>query len=273
LRLTSHMRLIRITLPEVEDSARLQRWLRDAMTGYLQVALGVGNPYAVVAPTLAALIRTSGGHRVVDLASGGGGPWPRLLEDVTKELGSSPAVTLTDVQPNLTAAPELERLPGVSYRREPMSALAVSPDLDGVRTMFTGLHHFDETEVTAVLRAAQDARVPFLAAEATHRSFRGLAVSLLIPLLVVLLMPQVRPRRLLPLLLTYLPPLLPILIWWDGFASTLKTYRVEELRALTEAITEPGYAWRVDEITVRGAPIPVTVIVGVPSEAPRPSPS
>jgi hypothetical protein len=257
----------RITLPEVEDSGRLPRWLRDAMTGYLQVAIGLGKPYAVVAPALANLIRTSGGDHVVDLASGGGGPWPGLVEGLKSEMGAYPTVTLTDIQPNLAAATELERLPGVSYRRAPVSALAVPRELEGVRTMFTGLHHFSEGEVTSILRAAQDARVPFLAAEATHRSVRGLLVTMIVPLLVLLLMPRVRPRRLLPLLLTYLPPLMPVLIWWDGVASTLKSYRAEELRALASAIEEPGYAWRVEELTVRGAPIPVTVIVGRPTSS------
>lgn len=255
----------RISLPEIEDSSRLPRWLRDAMTGYLQVAIGVGKPYTIVAPVLADLIRTHKENHVLDLASGGGGPWPGLIEQLKSELDVYPAVTLTDVQPNLTAATELERLPGVSYRREPVSAVAIPRHLEGVRTMFTGLHHFDEDQVTSILRSAQDARVPFLAAEATHRSVRGLLVTALIPLLVLLLMPQVRPRRLLPLLLTYLPPLIPALIWWDGFASTLKSYRAEELRRLASAIEEPGYVWRVEELTFRGAPIPVTVVIGRPA--------
>ncbi len=201
----------------------------------------------------------------MDLASGGGGPWPALVEGLKSELGAYPTVTLTDIQPNLGVVTELERLPRVSYRRDPISALAVPPDLEGVRTMFTGLHHFDEGEVTQLLRSAQDAKVPFLAAEATHRSVRGLLVTAIVPLLVLFLMPRVRPRRFLPLLLTYLPPLLPVLIWWDGFASTLKSYRAEELRALVSAIEEPGYRWRVEELAVHRAPIPVTVLVGRPA--------
>lgn len=162
-------------------------------------------------------------------------------------------------------ATELERQPSKSYHRTPVSALAIPHALVGVRTMFTGLHHFDEGEVTSIFRAAQEARIPFLAAEATHRSMRGLLLLVFVPLLVLFLMPRVRPRRMLPLLLTYLPPLLPILIWWDGLASTLKSYRAEELRTLASGIQEPGYAWRVEELNVSGAPIPVTVVIGCPT--------
>src|SRR5690606_34925599 len=105
-------------------------------------------------------------------------------------------------------------------------------------------------------RNAQEARVPFLAAEATHRSPRGILVTFLIPVLVLLLMPRVRPRRTAPLVLTYLPPVLPLLIWWDGLASTLKTYQVEELESLVSELQEPGYDWSVQEISVPRAPIP-----------------
>jgi hypothetical protein len=238
--------------------------LRDAMTGYLRVAIGLSRPYAVAAPVLAELVRQSGGRRIVDLASGGGGPWPELVKELEASLGEHPTVTLTDIQPNQAAAAELERLPRVQYRREPVSALEIPPDLEGVRTMFTGLHHFSEAEVRSIFRAARDGRVPFLAAEATHRSLRGILLTLLIPLLVVLLMPRVRPRRVLPIVLTYVPPILPILIWWDGFASTMRAYRVEELELLTSEIEVPGYSWRVEEVDVRGSPIPVTVVVGRP---------
>lgn len=259
----------RLNLPEVEDQGWLPRVLRDAITGYLRVAIGFSKPYAVVAPVLVELIRAHGADQVVDLASGGGGPWPELQEALRSELGRHPAVTLTDVNPNLAAAASLEQLPGLSYRRESVSALAVPPGLSGVRTMFTGLHHFSEDEVKGLLRNAQDAQVPFLAAEATHRSVRGLLVTALVPLLVLLLMPLAKPRRPLPVLLTYLPPLLPVLIWWDGFASTLRSYRAPEIRALTESVAVPGYSWRVEELTVPGAPIPVTVVVGRPARVPE----
>lgn len=252
-------------LPEIEDSPRLPGWLRDAMTGYLQVVIDLSRPYSVATPLLAGLVRERGDGRIADLASGGGGPWPGLVEELFGELGEYPMVTLTDIQPNRTAATELERLKGVTYRRDPISALDLPFDLDGVRTMFTGLHHFDVAEVRSIFRAAQEARVPFLGGEATHRSIRGILVTILIPLLVMLLMPRVRPRRVLPLVLTYLPPIIPALIWWDGLASTLKSYRADELEAITAEIREPGYTWRVEEHRVRGAPIPVTVVVGRPT--------
>ena len=72
-------------------------------------------------------------------------------------------------------------------------------------------------------------------------------------------------RRFFTLLLTYLPPLLPVVIWWDGFVSTLRTYTVSELEAFAREVKVDGYEWQVRELPVRGAPIPVLSLVGGPT--------
>lgn len=256
----------RIDLTELEDLPWFPDWLRDPMTGYLKVVIDLTRPYDVCAPVIARALRDAELRGILDLASGGGGPWPGLREAIGRE-GVDAAVTLSDMHPNRHAAERLDGMPGVTYRRAPVSALDVSDDTRRMRTLFTGLHHFGPEAVRAILHDAQAARVPFLAAEATHRSVRGAFVSLFIPLLVLVLMPRVRPRKLVPLLLTYVVPVLPLLIWWDGLASTLRTYRSDELRAIARSIEEPGYVWEVSEVHVPGGPVPVTQILGRPRKA------
>jgi len=108
--------MTRRDLTEIEDWPPLPAWLRDAITGYLRVALSVGKPYATAAPVLAELLRERGETRIVDLASGGGGPWPELVVELERLLGQPPAVTRTDIHPNRTAAVELERLASLRAR-------------------------------------------------------------------------------------------------------------------------------------------------------------
>jgi hypothetical protein len=253
----------RIQLPEIEDQAWCPRWLRDAMTGYLQVIIEKARPYEVAVPILAELLEQASSDQVVDLASGAGGPWPGMLPAL-RRMRPALSVRLTDLNPNARGAGRTDLPPGLTFVPESVPADSVSRELGGVRTMFTTLHHFDVSQVRRILASAQRDRVGFAAFEATQRSAAGLATTLVIPLIVLVLMPWVRPRRLVPLLLTYLPPLLPLLIWWDGLASTLRTYSPEELRAITEEIAEPGYAWSVEEVRVRGAPIPILQLVGRP---------
>jgi len=249
--------LPRLRLFEIEDLPGCPVWLRNAMTGYLQTVIALARPYAVAAEPLAELLRSSGERRIVDLASGGGGPWPGLADEL-RARGLEIELTCTDLYPNADAA---SRLP---FHPQPVSALAVPAELGGARTMFSALHHFAPEEVRAILAAAQEAEVPFASFEATHRSLRGLLASLVFPLTVLFVMPFVRPRRPLALLLTYLPPIVPLAVFWDGLVSMLRTYRVRELEAIAAEIRRPGYEWRVEEIPVQGAPIPVTAVLGRP---------
>jgi len=233
------------------------------MTGFLQVVIEQTRPYEAAIDILNPLLEATGHDTVVDLGSGAGGPWPTLFGSATP--GTS--VILTDLFPNDDAARKLTDKPGLSYRAEPTSALDVPTELHGVRTMFTALHHFEPSEVRDILADAQDSAVPFAAFEATHRSPRGLLVTLLVPILVWVFMPRVKPLRFATLLFTYIVPILPLLIWWDGFASAAKTYTVGELKTMTDSISTPGYEWNSEEIAVPGAPIPLTVLTGRPVAA------
>ena len=249
---------------EIEDMSWCPAWLRDAMTGYLQTVVDVARPYDVAAPILGELIETSGCTSVLDLASGGGGPWPGLRARMGS-IGAGVSVTLCDIEPSGEAAIRFARTPGFEYLTTPVSALDPPRTDHGMWTMFTSLHHFQPADVRRIMSTAQSRGVMFCAFEATSRSGRGVAVSLLIPLLVLLFMPRVRPRRLLPLLLTYLPPILPFLIWWDGLASTLRTYTVAELEEIARELSDERYQWKVREIPVPGAPIPVLSLTGLPT--------
>jgi hypothetical protein len=251
--------LPRLAIPELADQSWWPVWARDAMTGYLHEIIARARPYSLVAPRLAALLRESGATRIVDLCSGAGGPWPGLREEL-HAAGVYADVTCTDLAPNAMAAQRLATGVGVTYLRVPVAATAVPPELTGARTMFSALHHFDDREVRTILADAQAARVPFAAFEATSRSWKGLLATLVIPIAVLVLMPLVRPRDWRALWLTYAPPLMPLAIWWDGVVSTLKTARVEELRAVVSSLPSSEYQWCVEEI--RGGPVPILAVLG-----------
>lgn len=252
----------RLRLLEIEDQTWCPDWLRRAMTGYLRTVNRRMEPYAAAAPMLADVLRRTQEHRVVDLCSGAGGPWAELIEQLRADVPSI-EVCCSDLYPNAAVVKEFEAIEGLEYRTEPTSALEVPDDLPGVRTLFTALHHFEAPAVLAMLRDAQDSGVPFAAFEVTHRSIKGMVATLFMPIFALALMPQVRPRRFLPLLLSYLPPVVPLAIGWDGMVSTLRSYRAEELRAMVEPLQSATYRWTVEERPT-GTPLPMTSLVGEP---------
>ncbi|MEO8660004.1 MAG: hypothetical protein ABI693_16155 [Bryobacteraceae bacterium] len=108
---------------------------------------------------------------------------------------------------------------------------------------------------------AVDARHVF---EATRRHPVALLLTVIVPLLVLVLTPRVRPVRPLALLFTYLIPILPLLIAWDGFVSHLRTYSVDELKSFTAELSAPGYAWEAGELSLPGAPFRLPYVIGLP---------
>lgn len=249
---------------EIADKSWCPSWLRSAMVGYLQAVQEVTRPYADAARPLSELLEDSKSTSVVDLCSGSGGPWPGLHQQLETALGKKVDVTLTDLKPEPSAVNRFAGVPGFVYLREAVLAEMVPKELKGVRTMFTGLHHFSPTDIAEIFEDAQRNGVAFAAFEATHRSLRGLLVTLLIPLMVLLIMPRVRPRRPVPLVLTYVPPIVPAAIWWDGVISTLRTYRAAEIREIIKSIEIPEYRWEVSEERVKGSPLPMLQVVGRP---------
>lgn len=260
----------RLHLFEIEDEPWCPRWLRDAMTDYLAAAHRRAEPYAAAADVLAPLLRRTGTTEIVDLGSGGGGPWPQLLPRLRAH-GLTPRVRLTDLHPNDAAAARLAGT-GLDYVRQPVAALAVPAAWRGWRTLFSSLHHFRPQDARALLRSARDAGVGITAFEATHRSLPALLAMLLLPLAVWIATPFVRPRRLSRFVFTYLVPILPLGIWWDGTVSCLRTYRIDELRDMVADLAGDDYRWETRELRVARAPFPITVLIGEPLRAAKDTP-
>lgn len=257
----------RLHLFEVEDSPLLPSLIRDMMTEYLHWVMDFAGPYDPAAACIASLLRNADTVRVVDLASGGTGPWPRLLPLVTAALGAAPQVTLTDLHPNRAAFARAERSSNGAIRghREPVDAMAVPSSLPGVRTMFTGLHHLSPEQVRALMHDAAAQRQPFVAFELTRRSVGGVLLMVSSVLLVLASAPFIRPFRLERLVLTWLIPVLPIFIVWDGVVSALRTYTPSELRTLAAGVKVPGYVWRAGEEQGASRRTAVTYLIGEPA--------
>lgn len=257
--------LPRLHLFELIDQQWCPTPLRDHCTNYLATITQRMGVFDAVAPLLLRGLEAAGTDTVLDLGSGGGGPLPRLSELLRREHGRDIRVRQSDLFPNDQARARAIAA-GAEYLEQPVDASRVPPDLRGMRTLFSAFHHFRPDAARAVLADAQARGVPIGVFEVVERSPRGILGSLLIPLLVLGFTPLVRPLTLPRLLLTYVVPLLPLAIFWDGLVSALRAHRPEELRSMTQALTRDGYTWEVGVIQKPGKP-PVTYVLGLP--APR----
>ena len=256
----------RVHLLEIHDQPWCPAGVRDAITDLLQWTLTTVHHYAAAAPVLARALRKSGADTVVDLGSGGGGPWARVLPDLARN-GATPRLVLTDKFPNRRAlARTAARLgPRAAVEPDSVDARAVPGRLAGFRTLFTTFHHFAAADARAVLADAARGARGIAVFEVTRRS----PVTLVLMLGFVftfLVVPFVRPFRWDRLLWTYVVPLVPFVAVWDGVVSCLRTYTPAELRGLGAGLD--GWEWEAGEVSRRWWPVPVTYLVGYPRVPP-----
>lgn len=252
----------------------------------LRLLLNSGGHYNSIVPHLREGLNATRTHTIVDLCSGGGGPWFSLTQELER-VGLTPKVVLTDLFPNHEAfAAAAAACPRIRSCPEPVDASAMPPELVGFRTLFTSFHHFRPNTARAILADAVRNRAGIGIFEFTYRIPWLLALLLVVPSLIgiiliaplmLFVMPFVRPVRFAPLFFTYVVPILPLLMpligVWDGAVSCLRTYTVAEMLEMAHSVSsaEPGrvdsYRWKAGTVPTAVYPyMPVSYLVGVPAE-------
>jgi hypothetical protein len=257
----------RLHLFEIEDQSWCPRVLRDALTDYLRFVMDRFTPYAPAAPLLAQALDRSRSSHVVDLCSGGGGPWVDLLRRLRAEGRTALRVQLTDYYPNRAAFARLRDLSGgaIVGVNEPVDATDVPPHLAGFLTMFTALHHFRPAVARRILEGAVRQQRGIAVFEITRRSPIDMVGMPFFALGVLLFTPFIRPFRWSRLLWTYVIPLVPLMAWWDATVSCLRTYTPDDLREMVAHLQSDDYTWDVGIVRVPLPPVSMTYLVGTPN--------
>lgn len=232
------------------------------MTDYLGYVEGKFQLHRLALEPLSRALDDSGAARIVDLCSGAGGPLVPILREWAAEGRVVPAV-LTDLYPHTDVAATDDGL--CRYRSEPVDATAVPQDLIGLRTLFNGLHHFRPNQAKAVLADAVRASQPVAVFEVADRTLLAILPLVLVPLFVLLMTPFIRPFRWSRLLWTYLIPVLPLAILFDGVVSYLRAYTPEELIQMALEVEPKAYLWQAGYQKIPKLPGRMTYLTGIPS--------
>ncbi len=172
----------------------------------------------------------------LDLASGAGGPYPRMAIAIADQLGKNVKVTLSDLNPHVESwkavADDLSRSNcTIAFAEEPVDATKVSPDLPGIRTINASFHHLPPSSAKALIQSAIDCDQPLIISDpkpvmpmifyqgpmAVHASLywvyrkfkegKGLSACIKLPAVILILM-------------------------HDGTASVLRSYSADQIRKM-----------------------------------------
>jgi hypothetical protein len=264
----------RIQFIEIHEQPWFPSSIRDQITDTLRFGFNFLKAYSPVVTRLQSALDSTksespGRRAIVDLCSGGGGPWFHLAQQIhSRTNGDQPGfqIWLTDKYPNSrshqNANPAFENR--ITFYPESVDATRVPQELRGFRTMFTSFHHFSPEDAREVLQNAVDAGEGIGVFEITSRSPAAIVRVFAWVGFLFLGTPWVRPFRWTRLLWTYLVPIIPSVLIFDGIVSCLRTYRQNELREIVKPMTT--YRWEIAEDAGSVWGPRITCLIGYPRQ-------
>lgn len=255
--------MARIHLFEFEDFQWFPKGLRNYLTDFLQFVSNKFDVYKGAVPLLDEALQHSGGNRIIDLASGGGGGL-LILAGHLEEKHPDLEIVLTDYYPNIAAFKATASKSKVfSFCEHSVNAMDVPVDLRGLRTQFLSLHHFHPEQAVKILQNAVDSNSAIALFEAQERNVKSIISMIFSPVSVLLVTPMIRPFKIGRIVFTYIIPLVPLFVMWDGIVSALRTYSVKEMDGLVKQVKgHEQFTWKIGR--QKSGPGMIPYLIGYP---------
>jgi len=251
-------------LIEIHDQPWFPTSRRDDVTDALQLLLNLVKVYRPIVPRLRHALEESGTNQILDLCSGAGGPWPWLSQSLQRGAAFPVDIALTDKYPHNGAFHMQSACGRLHFSTTPVDATQVPADLGGFRTLFTSFHHFAPPEARGIIQDAVDEHQGIAIFEAPGRHVLTILLVCLIPLVTFLVVPFMRPFRWSRLVWTYLLPVIPFVLFFDGIVSCLRVYSPPELRELVAGLSSNNYKWEIGMERGGLLHVPIAYLIGHP---------
>lgn len=253
---------------EFHESPWVPRAVGESVVEVLGLTMRLGGISAALATHYRSLVGLSGARQVLDLASGSGETSTHLHAQARFDAASDITLSLSDLMPRTEHWATLgERFSvPVCFVDTPLDATDVPAVFGAGRVwmLLNAFHHLEVDQATAMLeRAVHSAKGVFIS-ENFGASVLATLPCGVVGMLAALLNPLLTKRdRLLKASLTYLLPVIPLVVAWDGLFSALRMHRPGDVRAMTARW--PAWEWELRDfrylVIGRG-----TVLLGRPRE-------
>jgi hypothetical protein len=251
----------RIHLFEFEDLSWFPSSLRNYGTDFLQFLANKTAMYKGIIPVLEKVLKDSNNDKIIDLGSGGGGGLIWLNKELLKN-NKDLKIVLTDYYPNLSAFKlTQEKAENITYIEQSIDARNVPEKLKGLRTQFLSFHHFKPEDAQKILQNAVHSSQSIAIFEAQERGFPSILAMLFSPLSVLFTTPFIKPFKIGRIVFTYLIPIVPLFVLWDGVVSSLRTYSIDEMKNLVSKLEHAeNYTWEINK--VKSGPAVILYLIG-----------
>lgn len=198
-------------------------------------------------------------YTFVEFCAGAGGPTPFVEPLVNQHLTDKnlPPVdfVLTDLYPNVKAWEAIARdHPRITFEPESVDASKAPARLvrpgDGRRIMRLfnlSFHHFDDTLAKAILKDTVETSEGFAIFELQDRYFLSFLADTLLPFKVMFTSPYYAFlwRNPIIFIFNWIIPIVPLVLFWDGWVSSLRTREPSEVEVLLRNCGADATGWQI----------------------------
>lgn len=249
-----------------------QPWAPSLYHTYLRVYISffyrIFKYYRLWLAPFADFMRQSGSRRFLECCSGSGEALRLLVGALPDADATDKRFVMSDLFPLPRFVQQINRGGGerFSYHPEPVDVRNIQQQVDSPRIFINAFHHFAPAEAREILRdSVRGGQGLVLMEYCRHAPMAYLSV-MLGTLLFMLTVPWVVKLRDLPLMVlgTYVIPVFPCMMLWDGLVSCYRTYTPAQIEAL---LAETGTRAQVIAHTRRGLSYPAgaTTIAVLPA--------
>lgn len=252
---------MRFHLFEFTDLVQCPAFIKSSIQEYLDYVSERFQIFQVAMPLLDKALKGSRASEILDLGSGAGSGMQHAWKPLIK---SNPGLTiqLSDLNP-IVPPPEFTE-EGIEYVNGSVDARSIPRNMPGFRTMFTVAHHFRPEVLKNVIQDARNSNSGLAIFEPVHRGITSiLSMVLILPCMVLVFTPFIRPWRFSRLFFTYIIPVITFAIVWDGIVSSLRAYKPDELLRLARSTEGPDWHWDCGILTGPSG-VKITYLTGVP---------
>jgi len=229
-------------------------WVPNLYHIYLRRYLGffykLFGYYKLWIPAFSEFIREVNKTKFMECCSGSGETLELIRSQLDKKEFLGIEFLLSDIQPHSEFVKNINQScdPAFRYIDQSVDVTEMKSDFNHPKIFINSFHHFSEEQVKLIFDSNFNQGNEIIIMEYVRNSLMGYLTMLMGPIIVLLTLPFVVKFKHLPIMIvfTYLIPLFPLMMLWDGFVSCLHEYSVKKL---TQLVKKLGH----EKISIKGS--------------------